>query len=88
MSQTTEKTYRDDLNPRLEAILSTILTSALSDSDQKLLTLLQRELNTDRLIPPPYSIRRSTVLIKLLWSELLNELQALEHFAWVRDLPH
>lgn len=79
MSQTTERTYRDDLNTTLEAILSAILTSTLSDSDQKLLTLLQRELNTEKLIPPPYSIRRSTVIIKLLWSELLKELQALEH---------
>ena len=32
MSETKEKTYRDDLNPGLEAILSTIISSELSAS--------------------------------------------------------
>ena len=55
MSQTTEKIYRDDLNPRLEVFLSAILTSTLSDSD--LLTLLQRVESNQWLCAYAYRFR-------------------------------
>jgi len=77
MSETEEKTYRDDLNIKLEAILSAILASPLSEKDQRLLRTLQKNFEGEKLIPPPPSTSRSAVLIKLFWSELLIELKAL-----------
>jgi hypothetical protein len=78
-----QHTYRSQLNPTTEAILSEIAVSPLAPEEDAKVTALRKRV--DEILPqlslnqPPSDIAKRRVLIRFFWSELINQLQALEN---------
>jgi hypothetical protein len=84
-----QHTYRNQLNLTTEAILSEMVVNPLApDEDAKVAALRKR---VDEILPqlslnqPPFEISKRRVLIHFFWSELLNQLQALENSDFARE---